>query len=244
MRLIQDRPMWTDEAVSCLRDSYLAGKTGQEISEILQERFGFLIAPKTVYNALDRFCKSERTAHAQEEKERTEALRASARSLSAAGNSISEISKIMGVPIFTLYYWLPAEERPQTPLTEFNVWLSRFVPVYIPEDPIVDTGKLIYELATEDCRWPIGKDADGAFRFCGCQFHRESVASKQRPYCEAHAAGDVMVAAEVSEKAKATYLNNGRVHLIKQRISNSALMAAADRRSESEHFDGMIKIAA
>lgn len=197
MQVTTDRPIWNAESISALREGYVADKTGQEIADIMRERFGFIISPKTVYNALDRFCQEERAANAKKTKERAEAAKARASRLIADGKTVAQAAEIMGVSVFSIYEWVPSEARPRTPMTEFNEWLTRFEPIPVPEDPIVDNGKLIFDLEAEDCRWPIGKDADGAFRFCGCQYHRRPAASKERPYCSAHAELDRKIVVEV-----------------------------------------------
>lgn len=230
MHYSKGRAIWDEESIGVLRESYLAKKTAQEIADILRDRFDFDISPKAVYNALGRFCEGERTASDKSAKEKAEANRRRAGELIAAGKTVAETADIMGVSIFSIYEWVPSSFRPKTPLSEFNEWLSRFEPLPVQEDPIVDGGKLIFDLSGEDCRWPIGKDADGAFRFCGCQYHRES-GSKARPYCEAHAKLDHR---EAPQEATERQVHNGLRVTSKSLARKWTIFAFADRTAGIE----------
>jgi len=56
----------------------------------------------------------------------------------------------------------------------------------IPPEPIVDTGKVLLDLEIADCRWIIGKDTDGEYRYCGCERGKDQ--HKQvAMYCREHA---------------------------------------------------------
>lgn len=187
MHYSEDRSRWDDESIGVLREDYLARKSISEIIVSLKEKCGIVATGPAVHNALARHCAEERSARRQELQEKLDANRTRARELIASGLSVYEAASIMGVKIDNVYDWVPSEARPKSPTFEFNEWLKQFQPIPVQEDPIVDCGKLIYELELEDCRWPIGKDADGAFRFCGCGFHRSALAGKSRPYCTTHA---------------------------------------------------------
>lgn len=59
-------------------------------------------------------------------------------------------------------------------------------PEPLPPEPIVDTGKTILELEHADCRWIIGKDIDGEWRYCGCERGKDHH-PQVRFYCREHA---------------------------------------------------------
>lgn len=185
---------WTPEAIEHIRAGYVARHSRAEIKNGLQEKFGIEPSPRSIESALARYCAEERRAVMQATREELNANRARASELISSGRSVKETAAILQVPEYLVYDWVPSSVRrsdPKNVMALFNAYLGNFQPSAVPEDPIVDSGALVQNLGPEDCRWPIGKDADGKFRFCGCRFHRPAGIKRGRPYCASHTAIDV-----------------------------------------------------
>lgn len=123
----------------------------------------------------------------------------------------TELAKIFDVPrgqITRVWYdelrgikVIPRTGRSEKPETIFDLVFGKRNAVIRdaeppPPEPIVGHGKTLEQLAAPDCRWIIGKDIDGDWRYCACEraagLHRQV-----KMYCRAHAAK----ALEVPENA-------------------------------------------
>lgn len=195
-----DKPRWDEKAIGILRAALAERELPEQTISKLRDECGFEPGKKALEVAFTRYCKDERKVIADEAQKTLDENRTRARSLIASGHTPAEAAEIMGVHFLRIYAWVPAASRSPNPVSAgalLELWLSKFEPTSVPDDEVISTGHLIENLGAEDCRWPIGKDADGKFRFCGCHFHRVSPATKRRPYCEAHARMDVRLPAEV-----------------------------------------------
>lgn len=202
---------WTDDAITILKAGIEARRPRSEIAAELQEKFGIRPTDFALASAVHRYCLEERRIAAEESKRAFENNKARANQLMATGQyTVTQIADIMGVPIHNIYFWIPSAKRPQSRFG-FASYLAQFHPVEVPEDPIVDHGKVLMDLQAEDCRWPIGKDADGAFRFCGCQFHRDqNRPAKTRPYCDAHTVMDRRPVIDLTDQERVRRQMSGR----------------------------------
>lgn len=87
------------------------------------------------------------------------------------------------------HWWKWRQKNNVTPIPTRISWdrIERITEAYtIPDDPIVDHGKLLIELKENDCRWPIGVDTDKQFRFCASGKMRPSFGKLTACYCETH----------------------------------------------------------
>lgn len=195
---------WTDDAIAVLKAGIEARRPRSEVATELQEKFGIRPTDFALASAVHRYCPEERRIVAEDSKRELENNRSRANELMATGqHTVSQIAEIMGVPIHNVYFWIPSAKRPKAIRSGFASYLAQFHPVEVPEDPIVDHGKVLMDLQPEDCRWPVGKDADGAFRFCGCQFHRDQKRpANTRPYCDAHTVMDRRQERDISERGR------------------------------------------
>lgn len=180
---------WDRDVIEFVRSSFAAKVPRSGIKDALREKFGIDASMRAVDGAISRYCGDVRGSLADEVSAEREALKARVLELIETGLTPSEAADAMGLRRSRVYKWFRG--RGSGPATlRLRYWLERFETFPVPDDPIVDGGKLIVDLGSDDCRWPIGKDADGQFRFCGCPFHRQQ-GTKSRPYCEAHAELDV-----------------------------------------------------
>lgn len=181
MQLDRQYVYWSPEHIEFVRQCYVAERSFAEIIDGLQENFGLTVGQRQVETIIRRHCKAEVEARREKEERTREALAEEARKLIAQGKTPSEVAKQIGVEVKRVRRWIGSWRRVR-PTFGFKKWLEKQRRESVPEDPIIDHGFLITELRHGDCRWPIGKDTDGLFRFCGCQ--RSSITSQ---YCTTHA---------------------------------------------------------
>lgn len=76
--------------------------------------------------------------------------------------------------------------------------IRRELPTPLPDEPVTEDGVSFDDLAEHSCRWPIGKDQDNKWRFCGCErkVSRAAIACQSvmpttaryvSSYCDTHA---------------------------------------------------------
>lgn len=194
MRYDSETIRWGEQEIEFVRAHFSARVPRPQIIALLRDQFGINSTPRALDGLITRHCAEERKVRAQQVKEKLAANQARARELIASGSTPLEAAKIMGVSNRCIYDWVPQRERASLGVwigPSLKCWLDRFAPVPVPPDPIIAHGKLITDLESDNCRWPIGKDVDGLFRFCGCHFHRIANRHQERPYCDHHAKDDV-----------------------------------------------------
>lgn len=183
---------WKPENIEFIRGRYVAGQNSTEISDALWQAFGLQCSAKSLQSIIYRYCRDEVDAKHKGVAEARNDLQTKARELAAEGMASADIAKALNVTIDRIYGWVdkehkrPWSRRTRSPSFDFGKWLARQERSAIPEDPIVEGGRLITELASDECRWPIGKDGDGLFRFCGCRFEYAARTVRLSPYCDAH----------------------------------------------------------
>jgi integrase len=73
--------------------------------------------------------------------------------------------------------WWPDPKR--RPIGEIPARWDKDMPLHLElEGEITDEGKTFADLGNKDCRYPIGKDANGGYRFCGCPVTKGSYCAK------------------------------------------------------------------
>lgn len=183
---------WQPEHIEFIRQSYIAGKSAFETIEDLRKIHGIIGTEKSIQSVLYRYCRKEVAENQKHTKGTRHSLRFEARKLAATGLAPSVIARTLRVTIDCVYSWVDRESRPLRKQSfDIRRWLSRQDHDEIPDDPLVNGGRLITELKHDQCRWPIGKDIDGLFRFCGCHFSHSAIAARASPYCDEHAAHSV-----------------------------------------------------
>lgn len=73
--------------------------------------------------------------------------------------------------------------------------IRRELPTPLPDEPVTQDGVSFADMGEHACRWPIGKDEDGHWRFCGCERKSSLECVSVVPvmprhassYCEEHA---------------------------------------------------------
>lgn len=167
-----------------IRGLYIAGQSTAEMLDGLQKAHGITLKEKALESIIHRYCREEIEARKAVINE-TRKLRSKVRELAAQGHADAEIADKCEISSDQVQGMI--ERKGGRATFDFGKWLARQEYSEVPEDPIVDGGLLITELGTSECRWPIGKDTDGLFRFCGCQFDRSARNRVLGPYCDAHA---------------------------------------------------------
>lgn len=183
----EQRIEWKNEPkyLEYIRQLYTASRSNKQIRDGLEETFGVILKEKALESVIARYLREEIAARNRAKGNERKYLQDEIRKLARTGISTTAIATTAGASVDVVRKVIPPWERPSQPAS-FMRFLNKQVFDPIPDDPIIDGGRLITELLANECRWPIGKDADGLFRFCGCHFVRTSNSARPGPYCDVH----------------------------------------------------------
>jgi hypothetical protein len=194
---------WNIEAATRARRYFDDGDSFAVMAERLSSDFGESITRASAKSAVYRFYPELKNQRKAESHRKKEAREAAFKCDVGNGARVANIAKAHGVSEALVRTRAPAADYRRFDMRHSfsrvvakraeallagpdRAWIEKHPVDPSLEGEITSAGKLFLELDDDECRYSIGKDAGGGYRFCGCK--QGEIKGTRAAYCACHGA--------------------------------------------------------